>query len=101
MVDDHPIVLSGVGAMIDGQADLTIVGLAANAEEALDGVALAIGHDDQRVALGEQVGGHALAHIAEPDKADRRLRSVLHALVLTSHVRVIGEFEVLPEPKLV
>lgn len=39
MVDDHPIVLSGVGAMIDGQADLTIVGLAANAEEALDGVA--------------------------------------------------------------
>ena len=39
VVDDHPIVLSGVGAMIDGQADLTIVGLAANAEEALDGVA--------------------------------------------------------------
>ncbi|RUW64580.1 DNA-binding response regulator, partial [Mesorhizobium sp. M1E.F.Ca.ET.063.01.1.1] len=29
VVDDHPIVLSGIGAMIDGQVDMTIVGLAA------------------------------------------------------------------------
>ncbi|WP_245455290.1 MULTISPECIES: response regulator transcription factor [unclassified Mesorhizobium] len=36
MVDDHPIVLSGIGAMIDGQKDMTIVGLAANAAEALE-----------------------------------------------------------------
>lgn len=36
VVDDHPIVLSGIGAMIDGQKDMTIVGLAANAAEALE-----------------------------------------------------------------
>lgn len=42
MVDDHPIVLSGVGAMINGQEDMTIVGLAANADEALDGIGKAL-----------------------------------------------------------
>ncbi|WP_244673052.1 response regulator [Mesorhizobium sp. 131-2-1] len=36
VVDDHPIVLSGIGAMIDGQKDMTIVGLAANADDALE-----------------------------------------------------------------
>lgn len=38
VVDDHPIILSGVGAMINSQDDLTIVGLAANADEALEGI---------------------------------------------------------------
>ena len=42
MVDDHPIVLSGIGAMIDGQADLTIVGLAASAEQALESIGTAL-----------------------------------------------------------
>lgn len=42
VVDDHPIVLSGVGAMIEGQDDMTIVGLAANADEALVGIGRAL-----------------------------------------------------------
>ncbi|WP_245511348.1 MULTISPECIES: response regulator transcription factor [unclassified Mesorhizobium] len=42
MVDDHPIVLSGIGAMIDGQVDMTIVGLAANADEALETIGKAL-----------------------------------------------------------
>src|SRR5207247_837395 len=42
VVDDHPIILSGVGAMINSQADLTIVGLAANADEALEGIGRAL-----------------------------------------------------------
>ncbi|TPN84140.1 response regulator transcription factor [Mesorhizobium sp. CU2] len=39
VVDDHPILLSGVGAMINAEDDLTIVGLASNADEALEGIA--------------------------------------------------------------
>ncbi|WP_245478397.1 MULTISPECIES: response regulator transcription factor [unclassified Mesorhizobium] len=42
VVDDHPIVLSGIGAMIDGQVDMTIVGLAANADEALETIGKAL-----------------------------------------------------------
>ncbi len=42
VVDDHPIILSGVGAMINSQDDLTIVGLAANADEALAGIGKAL-----------------------------------------------------------
>lgn len=42
VVDDHPIILSGVGAMINGQEDMTIVGLASNAEDALEGIAKAL-----------------------------------------------------------
>jgi len=42
VVDDHPMILSGVGAMINAQEDMTIVGLAGNAEEALDGIGMAL-----------------------------------------------------------
>jgi DNA-binding NarL/FixJ family response regulator len=42
VVDDHPIILSGVGAMINSQKDLTIVGLAANADEAFEGISNAL-----------------------------------------------------------
>jgi DNA-binding NarL/FixJ family response regulator len=38
VVDDHPIMLSGIGAMINSQDDLTVVGLAGNAEDALEGI---------------------------------------------------------------
>lgn len=38
LVDDHPIMLSGVGAMINSQDDLTVVGLAGNVEDALEGI---------------------------------------------------------------
>ncbi len=42
VVDDHPIILSGVGAMINSQEDLAIVGLAGNAEDALEGIGKAL-----------------------------------------------------------
>lgn len=35
IVDDHPIVLSGLAALISGQEDMTVAGLAASAEDAL------------------------------------------------------------------
>jgi DNA-binding NarL/FixJ family response regulator len=38
VVDDHPMILSGVGAMINAEEGLTIVGLAANADEAFEGI---------------------------------------------------------------
>lgn len=38
VVDDHPIVLSGVTALIESQPDLTVAGTAATAKEALEGI---------------------------------------------------------------
>jgi DNA-binding NarL/FixJ family response regulator len=39
LVDDHPVVLSGVRALVEGQADLQVVGVASNVESALTGMA--------------------------------------------------------------
>lgn len=39
IVDDHPIVLSGLAALISGQEDMTLAGLATSAENAFPGIA--------------------------------------------------------------
>ncbi|MEV0581433.1 response regulator transcription factor [Nonomuraea sp. NPDC050310] len=40
LVDDHPVVRAGIKALLEGEADMEIVGEAASAEEAVRGVAL-------------------------------------------------------------
>lgn len=42
LVDDHPVVLSGIRAMVETQADLEVVGMAGDVESALAGVAEAL-----------------------------------------------------------
>lgn len=39
LVDDHPVVLSGVRAMVEAQPDLQVVGMAGDVESALTGMA--------------------------------------------------------------
>jgi DNA-binding NarL/FixJ family response regulator len=42
LVDDHPVVLSGVRALVEAQADLQVVGVASDVESALTGLAEAL-----------------------------------------------------------
>lgn len=39
LVDDHPVVLSGIKALVESQTDLQVVGVAANVDAALIGIA--------------------------------------------------------------
>jgi len=39
LVDDHPVVLSGIRAMVEAQSDLQVAGVAGNVESALAGLA--------------------------------------------------------------
>jgi DNA-binding NarL/FixJ family response regulator len=47
LVDDHPVVLAGVKTMVEGQRDLKVVGVAGDAESALQG----IGETDPHIAV--------------------------------------------------
>ena len=40
IVDDHPLILSGIQALLEGQADLDVIGTAQTAQGALDAIKL-------------------------------------------------------------
>ncbi len=40
IVDDHPLILSGIQALLEGQADLDVIGTAQTAHAALEAVRL-------------------------------------------------------------
>ncbi|HWJ10671.1 MAG TPA: response regulator transcription factor [Nocardioides sp.] len=81
LVDDHPVVRAGLRALVDGQADLSVVGEA----DGLDAALAVVGSDRPDVVLMDLSLGAGSAGGAQVTAAVRALPEPPEVLVLTTY----------------